>query len=583
MKKILIIIAILLNSCSSTRDAGKESFYLRGPSSINPITPASKGKITFTFDDGMDNSLTVAAPILKKYGFFATMFVIPDCVGMTTVPNTCKANPNAKYLTWDQISTLKNTYGWSIESHSLTHPLLASIDPVDQPVPLTEQEVIDELYNSKYELNARGYNATAIAPPYGDYNAKTLSLIARFYALQRGFQDTGFNDFPYADYLIRDQHIEGTVSVATVKGYIDSAFANNQWLVLTFHNVKTTASTNADAYEYSAANFEAIVSYVKSKNMPVVSISEGIKIPGPQQMVNSSFNEGIASGWRTDNPSAISIDTLNNGSYPDPTNSIKFVANASPAHLFSPILPVLPGTIYIIKNYLKTEKITSGETFFYVDEYNSNGDWISGQYLKGVRSPFVDSINLTYTPTSGNVKNASLQVGISPNSGIVAYLDNVQWIPIIDNNLFSNGNFIFGISNGWSTNLASSVVANNLSFGVAPEIKNSIKFTASTSSEAQLFSPTVAVVSTGKYTLSAYLNVTARKSGEANFYIEEFNSAGKLISSQKKAAISTVSKSTLNFDYIPTSSSVTKARLRVAVQKGTGITAYLDRCEFMEK
>lgn len=579
-KSYLILLSAFLFSCASTKQSDISS---RGLSSINPITPASKGKITFTFDDAVDNNLLVAAPILKKYGFSGTLFVIPDCIGMVTVPNTCKADPDAKYMTWDQIATLKNTYGWSMESHSLTHPLLASTDPIDQPVALTEQEVIDELANSKYELNSRGYNATVIAPPYGDYNAKTLSLIARYYAAQRGFQDTGFNDFPYADYLIRDQHIEGAVSVATVKGYIDTALANNQWLVLTFHNVKTNAKTNADYYEYSAANFEAIVSYVKSKNMPVVSIAEGIKIPGPQQMPNSTFNEGISAGWRTDNPSAIFVDSNSNGSFPDYTNSIKFVANSSNAHLFSPLMPVQAGTIYVVKNYLKTEKITSNEIFFYIDEYNSAGAWISGQYLKGVRSPFVDSINLTYSPSSANVLSASLQVGMAGNTGIVAYLDNVQWIPIIDNNLLANGNFAYGISNGWSTNLASSIVANNLSFGVAPEIKNSIKLTASTSAEAQLFSPSVAVVSTGKYSLSAYINVTVRKSGEANFTIEEFNSAGKLISSQKKAAITTVSKSTLNFDYTPTSSLVTRARLRVAVQKGTGIVAYLDRCEFIEK
>jgi peptidoglycan/xylan/chitin deacetylase (PgdA/CDA1 family) len=581
-KTLVVIFLIILYSCSSTKSTRPDSSS-RAPSSINPVTPASKGKITFTFDDGLENSLTVAAPILKKYGFSGTLFVIPDCVDMVTVPNTCKANPNGKYLTWAQIATLKNTYGWSIESHSLTHPLLASIDQVDQPVALTEQEIIDELVNSKEELASKGYNATSIAPPYGDYNAKTLSLIARYYASQRGFQDVGFNDFPYADYLIRDQHIEGKVSVATVKGYIDTALANNQWLVLTFHNVKTKANTNPDAYEYGAANFETIVSYVKSKNMPVVSISDGIKIPGPQLMANSTFNEGIGGGWRTNNPTAIFADNLNNGSYPDSQNSIKFAANSSPAHLFSPMIPVQANTIYIIKNFLKTEKINSGETFFYIDEYDIDGNWISGQYLKGIKSAFVDSINLTYSPTSANVKNASLQVGISPNSGIVAYLDNVQWIPIIDNNLLTNGNFIFGISNGWSTNSASAVLANNLGFGVAPEVKNSIKFTASTSVEVQLFSPMVAVTRPRMYTLSAYINMTARKSGEANFFIEEFNSAGKLISSQKKAAINTLLKSTINFDYTPTSSSVVKSRLRVSVQKNTGIVAYVDRCEWMEK
>ncbi len=579
MNKILILIFfLLLHSCASTKSSGTRTI-----SSINPITSASKGKITFTFDDGVENNLLVAAPILKKYGITATIFIIPECIGMVTVPNTCKANPNAKYMTWEQLATLKNDYGWSIESHTMTHPLLASTDPTDQPVALTEQEVIDELKDSKEELISRGYDVTAIAPPYGDYNSKTLALIAKYYALQRGFQDTGFNEFPYSDYLVRDQMIQGNVSIATVKGYINDALAINKWLVLTFHNIKTTASTNPDYYEWSAAKLESVASYVASKKMSVVSIAEGIKIPGPQLMENSTFNDGISSGWRTNNPDAIFVDTNNNGSYPDSQNSIKFVDNGTRAHLFSPTIPVQAGTIYVIKNFLNTVQINSGEIFFYIDEYNLNGDWISGKYLKGIRSAFVDSINLTYTPSSEDVSGAALQVGIEPGSGIVAYLDNVQFIPLIDNNLLSNGNFLSGIGKGWSTNLASNIVADNQNFGVAPEIKNSIKFTASASVEGRLYSPSVEVVSGGNYTLSAFVNITARTTGQINFYIEQFDSTGKLISSIKKGAVTSISKNTLNFDYTPSTSAVTTARLRVGVTKGSGITAYLDRCEWLEK
>jgi hypothetical protein len=246
-------------------------------------------------------------------------------------------------------------------------------------------------------------------------------------------------------------------------------------------------------------------------------------------------------------------------------------------------MPVNTNTIYVIKNFFKTVKLNSGESFFYIDEYDVNGNWISGKYLKGIRSPFVDSLNFTYYPTSANVAGARLQIGISANSGIEAYLDNVQWIPIIDNNLLTNGNFIFGISNGWSTDRPTRIMANNLNLGVAPDIKNSIKLSAYIMKDIHLFSPTVEVESGKKYALSSFVSVTKRSRGEVNFYIEEFDSTGKLISSQKKMAVTAKGKSTINFNYTPTSASVTRARLSIGLTRNSGILAYIDRCEWIEE
>ncbi|MBX4197509.1 polysaccharide deacetylase family protein, partial [Candidatus Saccharibacteria bacterium] len=91
-------------------------------------------KVSFTFDDALTSAVTQAAPTLAKYGFTGVDFVPTSCVGST---GTCGAEPAASYMTWAQISQLKNTYGWEIASHTVTHPLLASNDPSFQPSVLT--------------------------------------------------------------------------------------------------------------------------------------------------------------------------------------------------------------------------------------------------------------------------------------------------------------------------------------------------------------------------------------------------------------------------------------------------------------
>lgn len=388
-------------------------------------------KVSFTFDDGLASALTQAAPTLKKYGYSGTNYVSTGCVGMTTAPNTCQANTDATYMDWNQIAQLQATYGWEIGSHTAGHKYLATSDPVDQPTPLTLTQVEQQLSQSKADLAAHGIDAKSFAPPYGDYNMNVLSKIAKYYGSMRGFQDTGYNTWPYSDYLVRDQHVEGNTSVATVKAYVDTAIANKQWLVLTFHEIKATgASTNPDDYQYSTANLDAIAAYVKSKNVKVVNVKDAFVTSDTNMLPNSSFNSGISGGWTTDASSNVVADASNNGSYPDATNAVKMTATSRNVHLFTPQVAVTNTDSYVLKTYLNVQSYQSGEVGFYIDEYDSVGNWISGQYKGGERAVFAESFNSNYKPTSASVKNARLQVIVSANSAITAYVDNMQWFSL---------------------------------------------------------------------------------------------------------------------------------------------------------
>jgi len=391
---------------------------------------APVARVSFTFDDSLASAYTQAAPTLAKYGFAGTDFVITGCVGMTTAPNTCHANTDAQYMSWAQVTALKSTYGWELGSHTVTHPYLASFDASDgQPNPLTQAQVIQELTQSKADLASHGITATDFATPYGDYTPATLIQIAKLYASHRGFADVGYNGYPYNDYLLYDQQVQGKVSVATVESYINTAIQNKTWLVLTFHDILPKASTNPDDYQYATSKLDQIAAYVKSKSVQVTTIDSGLLKSDTNLLPNGSFNDGIADGWTTDKPTNIVADSGNNGSYPDATKSVKFTSTTTNAHLFSPKVPVLPTTTYAFKGFLNVSSNTGGEVAYYIDEYDKNGNWISGQYRVAERSAWVEDLNFTYKPTSANVAQASLQVIVTANSGITGYLDNVQMFP----------------------------------------------------------------------------------------------------------------------------------------------------------
>lgn len=544
------------------------------------LTPAAK--ISFTFDDGLASASTQAAPTLAKYGLTGTDYVITGCVGMTTAPNSCHANTDETYMSWTQVKGLQSTYGWEIGSHTVTHPYLATYDATDgQAAPLTQAQVVSEISQSKAALAAQGINATAFSTPYGDYNNFTLATIAKYYSSHRGFADNGVNNWPYNDYLLQTMQVQGTVTVAQVEAKIDAAIANKQWLVLTMHDIKTNASKNNDDYQWSTANLAAVAAYVQTKvaagQIANTNISNGL-VTGTNVMPNTTFNDGIADGWTTDAASNVTVDANSNGSYPDATKSIKLMPGASTVHLFSPKMSVNATTTYGLKTFLNVQSLTSGEVGFYIDEYDANGNWISGQWKTSEKSSFVEDINMQYKPSSANVSSASLQIYATGNSGITAYVDNAQWFSTTSTatTSFPNGGFTAGISGGWTTDDATGIIADKANHGGPTTPTDSVSLTANATKNTHLFSPKLAVASTSTYNMQSYLNVTALSSGEVGYYIDEYDANSNWISGQYKTGIRSTGAREVNFSYTPSSANVKSASLQVIIVANSGIKAYFD-------
>jgi len=488
-------------------------------------------------------------------------------------------------MTWAQVTGLQNTYGWEIGSHTVTHPYLATSDASDgQPNTLLPAQVTQELTQSKADLTAHGLNVKSFSSPYGDYNNAVHAQIAKYYASHRGFADIGQNDWPYSDTLLYDFPVQTGVTPAQVKAQIDQAVADKTWLILTFHDIQQNPSSDPNDYEYGTTQLNEIAAYVKQKQdagqIANTNIDAGRVTSDVSLLPNNSFNNGLSGGWTTDSPSTVTADGGNNGSYPDPTNSIKMTSASTNKHLFSPKVSVDPASTYLVKNFVNVTNITGGELAFYIDEYDANGNWISGQYKTAEREAFVENLNFTYKPSTQTVAQASLQVIVEGNSGITAYFDNPEFFPLVatqapPTNLLPNGTFDAGLSGGWTTDSATSIVADTGNHGAAANPLNSISLTALASNK-HLFSPSVTVDPSKTYSLSSYLGIAALSNNEVGFYVDEYNASGNWISGQYKTGVHTLGSSNVSFNYTPTSGSVASANLQVIVTGNSGIQAYFD-------
>jgi peptidoglycan/xylan/chitin deacetylase (PgdA/CDA1 family) len=120
--------------------------------------PLPGSRVMLTFDDGYLDFLTDAWPLLQRYGFGATVFLVTDRVGESNVWDA-ELGETIPLLEWDQIRELA-AQGVEFGSHTCTHPFLGALSP---------EEVVEEGARSRWILQEElGEPVWAVAYPYGN-------------------------------------------------------------------------------------------------------------------------------------------------------------------------------------------------------------------------------------------------------------------------------------------------------------------------------------------------------------------------------------------------------------------------------
>jgi peptidoglycan/xylan/chitin deacetylase (PgdA/CDA1 family) len=124
--------------------------------------------VVITFDDGFRNNYTQAFPILKMYGFTATVFLTIDHINGVCTWDKHESIPEIPLLSWDEIREM-STYGIDFGSHGCTHRYMTR---------LSREEMEMELQESKSTIEVKlGKPADFFCHPYGDTNRQTQQLV----------------------------------------------------------------------------------------------------------------------------------------------------------------------------------------------------------------------------------------------------------------------------------------------------------------------------------------------------------------------------------------------------------------------
>jgi peptidoglycan/xylan/chitin deacetylase (PgdA/CDA1 family) len=126
-----------------------------------------KRSVVITIDDGYESVHRIALPLLRKYGFPATLFVYSDFVGASDA------------LSWAQLQDLTASGLVDVQAHSKTHRNLIEHDAADtddryRQMLETEARTPRDILERKLQIQVRQY-----AYPYGDANQAVLDVLTR--------------------------------------------------------------------------------------------------------------------------------------------------------------------------------------------------------------------------------------------------------------------------------------------------------------------------------------------------------------------------------------------------------------------
>jgi len=187
----------------------------------NLITAPSTGApvVALTFDDGFLSVYDHAVPVLERYGFPATVFVVSDYCGRT---NTWPSQPvqvaPQPLMGWRELREL-GLVGVRPGCHTRTHPDLRSLMP---------SEMSEQLSGAKAWIeDALGEPVDTFAYPYGAYDYRVRLQVAAHFSLAcattLGFVGSGSDRFALERldmYYLRRPALFARLFSPPVRGYL---------------------------------------------------------------------------------------------------------------------------------------------------------------------------------------------------------------------------------------------------------------------------------------------------------------------------------------------------------------------------
>ena len=276
--------------------------------------------VSFTFDDDNISDYTFMKPVFDANGVPANVGVYSGSIGLSL------------HLDASQLNEMQQS-GWEICSHTISHQDLTTLDSAT---------IVQEVYGSKLALLGYGLSVNSLFYPYGAYNQSVIDIAKNYYrAAALSGSSTVNSKETFNKYYFRRINI-GVPPFTTDR--IDT-LKKGEWLVYYTH------STDAD---YAAA-FDLLIKHIKSKNIGIITINEGLGFMGvPDSVLATPTGLVATGGWNK--------IVLNGWEVPVGTDSLYVLRGTSPTGVFNKIAALS----YTSTNYTDSAgALVLGSVYYY--------------------------------------------------------------------------------------------------------------------------------------------------------------------------------------------------------------------------
>ena len=351
-------------------------------------------------------TLTPALTLTSTAGVWVTMpplqFYVPPNIKKLTVlhrltgigtldVDSVSLTAPQDYMTPSQVLSLQAD-GQEVGGHTQTHPDLTTLSTADQTT---------EIAGGRQDLISTGVTpAETFVYPYGTFTATTQQIVQQAGYLAARSVSPDYNNRNASLYGLLAESIYSDTTPAQVENWIDQAVANKQWLIIVFHPI--LADLTNELYGMTPTNFQTIVNYLKTKNIPVLTMDQGAALI--RNRTNSApvaTNSSVSSKPNTSAPVVLNVT--------DPDNDpLVYTIVQAPAH------GTLVGTL-AARTYVPVTGFTGTDSFTFKANDGLLDSNISTVSITVSASATTSSQNLVLNPSfvTANPQNSRLPLNWS--------------------------------------------------------------------------------------------------------------------------------------------------------------------------